>query len=139
MGHSRRLSSISYASSSNPRPRSIDGPPAVSVDHVSPQPAAARRFEGTASPSLGSVSSLGGVDEGGEEDEEAEKRRVNEERASMAAASQPTLIEANADLLSFIAKKERKCLDLREGKCAYLFVRPSAPTEGGVRGATDGG
>lgn len=28
----------------------------------------------------------------------------------------PTLTEANADLLSFIAKKERKCLDLREGE-----------------------
>jgi hypothetical protein len=29
--------------------------------------------------------------------------------------SQTTLTEQNADLLSFIAKKERKCLDLREG------------------------
>lgn len=29
--------------------------------------------------------------------------------------TQATLVEQNADLLSFIAKKERKCLDLREG------------------------
>lgn len=31
--------------------------------------------------------------------------------------AQATLTEQNADLLSFIAKKERKCLDLREGTC----------------------
>lgn len=63
-----------------------------------------------------------GVEERGAEEEESEeagRRRVNEEKASVAAASQPTVIEANADLLSFIAKKERKCLDLREGKSAF--------------------
>lgn len=36
--------------------------------------------------------------------------------AQGSAGGQPTLTEANADLLSFIAKKERKCLDLREGE-----------------------
>lgn len=34
--------------------------------------------------------------------------------ASMGAA--PTLSELHADLLSFIAKKERLCMDLREGE-----------------------
>lgn len=35
--------------------------------------------------------------------------------------AQATLTEQNADLLSFIAKKERKCLDLREGKLCTMF------------------
>jgi hypothetical protein len=35
--------------------------------------------------------------------------------------AQATLTEQNADLLSFIAKKERKCLDLREGKLYVIF------------------
>lgn len=34
--------------------------------------------------------------------------------------TQATLVEQNADLLSFIAKKERKCLDLREGACISM-------------------
>ncbi|SGZ24014.1 BQ5605_C023g09681 [Microbotryum silenes-dioicae] len=34
--------------------------------------------------------------------------------SGMTGSSRPTLTEQNADLLSFIAKKERKCLDLRE-------------------------
>lgn len=36
--------------------------------------------------------------------------------------TQATLIEQNADLLSFIAKKERKCLDLREGELVFSFL-----------------
>lgn len=72
------------------------------------------------SPSLASSTSLSGVSELGEDDSvawaEAERRRVHEERASAAAATQPTLIEANADLLSVIAKNERKCLELNEGE-----------------------
>jgi len=36
--------------------------------------------------------------------------------------AQATLTEQNADLLSFIAKKERKCLDLREGKLIFPFT-----------------
>ncbi|GAA6022746.1 hypothetical protein JCM11491_005565 [Sporobolomyces phaffii] len=39
---------------------------------------------------------------------------VNAAAAAAAAQQPPTLLEQNADLLSFIAKKERKCLDLRE-------------------------
>jgi len=117
MGHSRRLSSISYASSSNlARSTAPDRTQLAGPGHASPSSSAVSRFEPTASPSFGSVSSLGGVAEAAEEDGQAEKRRVHEERASMAAATQPTLIETNSDLLSFIAKKERKCLDLREGE-----------------------
>lgn len=37
---------------------------------------------------------------------------------------QPTLTEQNADLLSFIAKKERKCLDLREGSFSSICFAP---------------
>ena len=38
--------------------------------------------------------------------------------------AQPSLVELNFNLLSFIAAKERKCLDLRE----ELKVRPSSLT-----------
>lgn len=35
--------------------------------------------------------------------------------APIGTPTQATLVEQHADLLSFLAKKERKCLDLREG------------------------
>lgn len=42
-------------------------------------------------------------------------------------SSGATLVEQHADLLSFIATKERKCLDLREGKSIhYPYPYPSA-------------
>lgn len=47
---------------------------------------------------------------------ESARRRLESNGAASNTVSQPTLTEANADLLSFIAKKERKCLDLREGE-----------------------
>lgn len=37
-------------------------------------------------------------------------------RSGVSMGAQPTLTEVNSDLLSFIAKKERKVLELREGE-----------------------
>lgn len=42
-------------------------------------------------------------------------------KSAMAIGAAPTLTEVHADLLSFIAKKERKCLDLREGMCIPAY------------------
>lgn len=54
---------------------------------------------------------------------EVDPPRKRLEGNSQSLTSQPTLTEANADLLSFIAKKERKCLDLREGaNCRMLKI-----------------
>ncbi|GAA5863164.1 hypothetical protein JCM8547_002817 [Rhodosporidiobolus lusitaniae] len=69
--------------------------------------------------SRGPSGSSAGLREVREEPEEGAAEGGTEALASStrtvgASASQPTFVEQNADLLSFIAKKERKCLDLRE-------------------------
>ncbi|GAA5995461.1 uncharacterized protein JCM10292_005189 [Rhodotorula paludigena] len=69
--------------------------------------------------------SLSGVQEEGESHDQAthpaddiatlsSAPRASASSSSNAIPAQATLVEQNADLLSFIAKKERKCLDLRE-------------------------
>lgn len=55
--------------------------------------------------SQSSIDSLGGGMRGG----------------GMGLGNPSTITELNSDLLSFIAKKERKCLDLREGKFSVSF------------------
>lgn len=81
-----------------------------------------------------------GLDNLVEEEEEAEEEaastpgmldvrsRVDSElgdsRSGFGSNLASTITEVNADLLSFIAKKERKCLDLREGKPPFAFVEP---------------
>ncbi|KAL8283687.1 hypothetical protein RQP46_005482 [Phenoliferia psychrophenolica] len=110
---------------------------------ASPSPAGARRshYSPSSSPTLdrfrgasanGSLASnLGGlVEENGQDGRRSEEGREREHSAAGSASSasgflsssrtgasigaQPTLTELNSDLLNFIAKKERKCLDLRE-------------------------
>lgn len=46
---------------------------------------------------------------------------LSDSRSGLGAISASTITEVNADLLSFIAKKERKCLDLREGKPVFAL------------------
>ncbi|GAA5867365.1 hypothetical protein JCM1840_002108 [Sporobolomyces johnsonii] len=113
--HARRTSSISYAKSPvigtgperfpDEAGGSASGSPALGSTRTS--------LEG-GRPSL--ALSLGGLPEELAEEEEAEGESspMRSHPASGAAASQATIIEQNVDLLSFIAKKERKCLDLRE-------------------------
>lgn len=79
--------------------------------------------------------SLSGVQEEGEAHDQATHSADNDALSSTALRAstsgsanslptQATLVEQNADLLSFIAKKERKCLDLREGSSALFgFIR----------------
>jgi hypothetical protein len=80
----------------------------------------------TASPTLS-----GDTEEGDERDEDTflgDAGRSSCERTTgalkaldrVAARSGATLIEQHSELLSFIAKKERKCLDLREGVWGYF-------------------
>lgn len=73
-----------------------------------------------------------------EEVRRRERSSTNEEPVNLGSGSalgfvnaQPTLTEQNADLLSFIAKKERKCLDLREGtRPLFLFIFSFARDKG---------
>ncbi|GAA5968527.1 hypothetical protein JCM11641_007668 [Rhodosporidiobolus odoratus] len=117
-GHARRTSSISYARSS------LDG-----LGALGEEPAPSGRtsldglgLEGVATP--GGRTSLEGVREEPEQEETSAgeqnplARSTRSRPTSMIgappASAQATLVEQNADLLSFIAMKERKCLDLRE-------------------------
>lgn len=48
---------------------------------------------------------------------------TEEKSSSLSARSASTLVEQHGDLLNFIAKKERKCLDLREGQSPTQLQR----------------
>ncbi|BGP19461.1 hypothetical protein JCM10213_006281 [Rhodosporidiobolus nylandii] len=120
--HARRQSSISYGPRS-----SLDGASGLNglgLGGLAEEPAAQgrRSLDGLGLEGVSVRTSLEGVRE--EPDAEPENLDANplarstSRPASMAgpspAIAQATLVEQNTDLLSFIAKKERKCLDLRE-------------------------
>ncbi|GAA6030816.1 hypothetical protein JCM8097_008890 [Rhodosporidiobolus ruineniae] len=117
--HSRRTSSISYARTS------LDGAPnGLGLGGMSEEGGPRRSLDGLGLEgglTPGRVSLDGAREEPEREDGEAGSSALarsvsagSSAAGSAAAASQPTLVEQHADLLSFIAKKERKCLDLRE-------------------------
>ncbi|GAA6010450.1 hypothetical protein JCM10207_001310 [Rhodosporidiobolus poonsookiae] len=133
-GHARRTSSISYARSSLDGGSAANGlgltggfdEPLASASGMA-SPARRRSLDGG-----GPGTPLGGVREEPEREDGATEEG-GEDGLSSASMSRPpslgmpgapaqsvhqatqaTLVEQNADLLSFIAKKERKCLDLRE-------------------------
>ncbi|GAA5824886.1 hypothetical protein JCM11251_005380 [Rhodosporidiobolus azoricus] len=117
-GHARRTSSISYG----PARSSLDGVSGLGLGGlgVMAEGEEARTVSPARRRSLDGGAGLGEVRE--EPDKETEvPEALNDETspartrsASDGGAAQATLVEQNADLLSFIAKKERKCLDLRE-------------------------
>ncbi|GAA5941454.1 hypothetical protein JCM1841_001057 [Sporobolomyces salmonicolor] len=111
----RRTSSISYAKSPVTG-LGLERFPDEAGGHASGSPAlgSTRTSLEGGRPSL--ALSLSGLSEELEEGEEGEggSSPMRPHPASGAATSQATIIEQNVDLLSFIAKKERKCLDLRE-------------------------
>ena len=143
-GHSRRMSSISYSSS-----REVDSSPrgtphgggAFSSPIASPSPSsylARARAEGGPPDSLGrsrrsedsgnGSRALNEVEEGEEDDEPARDESgqasfLSPARSGVSMGAQPTLTEVNSDLLSFIAKKERKVLELREGELVMRCKR----------------
>ncbi|GAA5950597.1 hypothetical protein JCM3765_000545 [Sporobolomyces pararoseus] len=140
--HSRRTSSISYAKSPTIGTLSSGGGNVGADSAFSPSSTAKGSPNPNSHSTRGSFESgrprpsLDGLAETREEEEEkdaantehdrlesgvAGEERKEEESIDLGSGSalgfvntQATLIEQNADLLSFIAKKERKCLDLRE-------------------------
>ncbi|GAA5902749.1 hypothetical protein JCM6882_004056 [Rhodosporidiobolus microsporus] len=121
-GHARRTSSISYG----PARSSLDGVSGLGLGGL----AVGAEGEGTGAVSPAGRRSLDGGLGGVREEPEREEGEgpsaggaaavgddvalARSRSASEGAVAQATLVEQNADLLSFIAKKERKCLDLRE-------------------------
>lgn len=90
------------------------------AQHASAVEGAPHRADATPSRSRGStlsdVRETGATQEGGAPEPDSGAAGAPAAAAMGEPATQPpTLVEQNADLLSFIAKKERKCLDLREG------------------------
>ena len=122
--HSRRGASVSYTGrssldglalsglGSSPARSSVDGPPSATEHALSRSRGPSSSLQGV--PETGSAASSASASSSGP----ATGPAVGE------PAAQPTLVEQNADLLSFIAKKERKCLDLREGASRSLLLRP---------------
>ncbi|GAA5836859.1 hypothetical protein JCM9279_007681 [Rhodotorula babjevae] len=115
--HGRRGASVSYTGRS-----SLDGLALSGVGGSSPARASLDGAPSAAEHSLSrsrgpSSSSLQGVSDAGPPASSSSASSSSGATAGPAVnepSAQPTLVEQNADLLSFIAKKERKCLDLRE-------------------------
>lgn len=135
--HSRRTSSISYSRSptiGTGHSEAFSSPVANEQSSPNPNSAVPSRISLEGGRPRASLEGLAEAREEDEEeglnerDEDKENRREEDESINLGSGSalgfmnaQPTLTEQNSDLLSFIAKKERKCLDLREGE----FLIPS--------------
>ena len=116
---SRNRGSISYRPGVNPI-RELSAAAATSPAPeviTSPTASSSASIDSNSSPSISSSRTYA----------KTERERANSpvsdlKRSLPSARSAATLIEQHGDLLSFIAKKERKCLDLREGQCNSMIA-----------------
>ncbi|PRQ72106.1 hypothetical protein AAT19DRAFT_9445 [Rhodotorula toruloides] len=141
IGHGRRGASISYTASSpaelvSPESSRLVPPsqgagveatspiPRRSFDSTSPLPGVQEEDDSEPAGSLHRASISSSTTASSHADDSSTSPSLSRSAATTPSAgagagsggmmTQATLVEQNADLLSFIAKKERKCLDLRE-------------------------
>ncbi|KAM0751639.1 hypothetical protein T439DRAFT_379745 [Meredithblackwellia eburnea MCA 4105] len=114
--HARFHSISNYTSTPSSQPSTSPLADRNSFHSPSPSQQPSRSLRDQFSPTNNNSSSTNTISEEQEHehDENNNSGFLSPSRTGAAIGAQPTLTELNSDLLSFIAKKERRCLDLRE-------------------------